>query len=334
MYYLDDFIIVSPPNSPQCYESLQILNRVCNELGVPIADHKRDGPTTRIVYLGIEIDTVASQLRLPPEKLERLRTLLRQWSYRKACPRKDLESLIGQLNHACKVVRAGRSFLRRMIDLLHSVRGTSRDHTLIRLNAGFHADLAWWQTFIVSWNGVSFLPTPALLPTLVMASDASGNWGCGAWHKAMWFQIQWDTQTVDLPITVKELIPIVVAGVVWGPSWSGHRIHCHCDNQAVVACLRSRDSKHKGLMHLLRTLVFVEARFNFHFYPLYINTHVNHLADDQSRDNLFSFLSKVPQAHPVPKRVPELLINLLLDPWADWTYQPWRLQFESIFRTD
>ena len=176
-------------------------------------------------------------MRLPSEKLSRLRTLLREWEARKARSRKDSESLIGHLNHACKVVRAGRSFLCRMIDLLHSRRHGTHKLIMIRLNAGFRSDLAWWQIFLVSWNGISMLPTPSLLPTLEMASDASGNWGCGAWHKDRWFQIPWDDRSQHLPIAVKELIPIVVAGVIWGSAWFGHRVHCHCDNQAVIACL-------------------------------------------------------------------------------------------------
>ena len=52
---------------------------------------------------------------------------------RSACSRTELESLIGLLNHACKVVRLGRSFLRRMIDLLHAVRPSQ---PIIRLNYG------------------------------------------------------------------------------------------------------------------------------------------------------------------------------------------------------
>ena len=117
-HYLDDFIIVAPPHSMQCRESLTILNRVCQVLGVPIADNKRDGPTT---YLGIEVDTLAGQLRLPTDKLQHLQALLRDWGARRSCTRKELESLIGLLNHACKVVRSGRAFLRRMLDLLHAV---------------------------------------------------------------------------------------------------------------------------------------------------------------------------------------------------------------------
>ena len=121
-HYLDDFIIVAPPQSSICEQSIAILNRECARLGVPIADHKRDGPTTCLTFLGIEIDTMEGQLHLPDEKLSRLQAALSVWGDRKTCSRKELKSLIGLLNHACKVVRSGRSFLRRMIDLLHGVQ--------------------------------------------------------------------------------------------------------------------------------------------------------------------------------------------------------------------
>ena len=95
-----------------------MLREVCGELGVPLASHKCEGTTTRLTFLGIEIDTTRGLLRLPAEKLGRLRSLLQEWGDRKVCVRRELESLIGILNHACKVIRPGRSFLRRMIDLL------------------------------------------------------------------------------------------------------------------------------------------------------------------------------------------------------------------------
>ena len=226
---------------------------------------------------------------------------------------------MGLLNHACKVVRAGRSFLRRMIDTLHARPHATRAtcYSLIRLNKDFRADLAWWQCFVKSWNGTSFLPTQLHLPQHTMASDASGHWGCGAWFHDRWFQVQWDATTSGLPITVKELLPILVPGIVWGRMWHGNRVVCLCDNQAVVACLHSWSSKHKGLMHLLCNLLFVEASFGFFFHPRYIDTHSNYLADDLSRNRTLSFLSKVPLASPYP--TPACL--------------RWRQRFSTIFKT-
>ena len=120
-HYLDDYIMVAPPDSQLCQSWLDILLDECSQLGVPIASHKTEGPATVVTFLGIQIDTCKGELRLPLEKLQRLRDLLEEWRDRKGCTRRELETLIGQLNHACKVVRAGRSFLRRMIDLLHAV---------------------------------------------------------------------------------------------------------------------------------------------------------------------------------------------------------------------
>ena len=110
-HYLDDFVIVGDPHSSQCADSLAILDRECAYLNIPMAAHKREGPTTCLVILGIEVDTMAGHLRLPQDKLERLQSLLQQWGSKRTCSRTELQSLIGLLNHACKVVRSGRSFL-------------------------------------------------------------------------------------------------------------------------------------------------------------------------------------------------------------------------------
>ena len=65
---------------------------------------------------------------------------------------------------------------------------------------------------------------------------------------------------------------------------------------------------------MLRVLAFVEARHCFHFPPLYLSTMANVLADDLSRDNLASLLSKVPDADASPSSVS--MLDLPHDPEA------------------
>lgn len=67
-----------------------------------------------------------------------------------------------------------------------------------------------------------------------MTSDASESWGCGAWHRLACFQLQWDNRSRLLIIAEKELIPIIVGCAVWGRSWLGCLVECHCDNQVVL----------------------------------------------------------------------------------------------------
>ncbi len=114
--YLDDFLLFGPPGSDECDRALAAALDMCGRLGVPIASHKTEGPTAAITFLGIELDCITLVARLPEEKLKRLRREIRNWGTRKSCTKKDLLSLIGQLQHACCVVRPGRTFLRRMIE--------------------------------------------------------------------------------------------------------------------------------------------------------------------------------------------------------------------------
>ncbi len=182
------------------------------------------------------------------------------------------------------------------------------------------------------WNGKAFLCPPASLPTVELVSDASGSWGCGAWHGNSWFQVQWDRRADKISIAVKELLPIVLTCVMWGHAWRTHQVRCLCDNQVIVAALQSRSSRDPGVMHLLRCLVFAEAQLGCFLQGQYINTHANHLADDLSRNRVLSFLSKVPEAEKHPSPVAQQLLQLLLNPQADWVSPSWRQQFSAIFR--
>ena len=91
--------------------------------------------------------------RLPANKLSDLLILIQSWVSKKHCKRKELESLVGKLNHACYVVPAGRTFLRRLINLL---RDSKRYWKTIRVTRECQLDLEWWSDFLPSWDGVYF----------------------------------------------------------------------------------------------------------------------------------------------------------------------------------
>ena len=63
------YIIWGALLSKDCAESLRILLEVCLEFGIPVATQKCQGPTTRLVFLGIEFDSMSMELKLPKEKL-------------------------------------------------------------------------------------------------------------------------------------------------------------------------------------------------------------------------------------------------------------------------
>ncbi len=81
IHYLDDFLIFGASDSPQCGESLSKALARCDWLGVPISPTKTEGPATKLVFLGIEIDSVSMTIRLPPEKFSRLRAMIQEVIY-------------------------------------------------------------------------------------------------------------------------------------------------------------------------------------------------------------------------------------------------------------
>ncbi len=143
------------------------------------------------------------EIRLPLDKLENLKGLITSWLARHSCTKGDLESLVGHLGHACVIVSAGRTFLRRLLELLSVAR---RARHFLRLNSSHCSDLYWWQAFLTPLN-YPFFPREATSPSAVVGffSDASGS-------------------TVSSPgselgsdsISFKELLPIVWACAVWG----------------------------------------------------------------------------------------------------------------------
>lgn len=332
-HYLDDFITIGAACQGECRFNCEVMRRACEVLGIPLAFEKCEGPTCCLVFLGIIIDTIAMELRLPQEKLLRLHQLIEEWLAKKpraSVRKRDLASLAGHLQHACIIIRPGRTFLRRIFDLLATV--AHPDH-YIRLSAGFRSDLMWWKLFLGEWNGISLMRAIGKqFADVSVFSDASGNWGCGAYSGSQWFQLPWTGKVVEQQIAVKELIPVVVAAVVWGKQWKGLDVKCHSDNQAVVAVMQTRTSRDPNIMHLLRCLSFMEARFEFYLSAEYIPGSQNDLADDLSRNRLSSFLQKATRVSLKPTAIPQSLRDLLLVEKPDWLSQSWTHLFNNTLR--
>lgn len=116
-HYIDDFVSVSPPDGREGEADKSVMHDACEDLGLPTKPEKDEGPAPRINFLGLELDSQALVIKLPLEKLHSIKAALTSWKGRKSCRKQELLSLIGILMHASRAVRAGRSFLRQLIDL-------------------------------------------------------------------------------------------------------------------------------------------------------------------------------------------------------------------------
>ena len=318
--YIDDFLIMGRRNTDECSGNLRTFIACCSWLGLPLKEEKVEGPATTIVFLGIMLDTEKMEIRLPEERVQELRRLLDRWALRKACKKRELLSLIGKLAHACKVVRVGRIFLCRMIDL--STTAAKLEHW-IHLSAQFRADLSWWRVFLPTWNHRCMMYTVrgSQLPDVTIATDASGMWGCGAVWQNTWLQLAWDAQWVDKSIAAKELIPIVLACALWGKQWQYKRVCVKCDNMSVVQVIAGLSSRDPLLMHLLRLLYFYLALYNIQLRAEHVH---NTIADAVSRNLMQVFSQLLPSANVAPTAIPARLKELLGADDQVWLSPAWR----------
>ncbi len=167
-------------------------------------------------------------------------------------------------------------------------------------------------------------------PQVVLTTDASGAWGCGAYTSTgLWFQLKFPDSWSEIHITVKELLPIVMAVAVWGRLWKGATVSCRCDNMAVVAIVNSGRSKMDRAMHLMRCLSFFLARWDVTLVCQHIPGVDNGAADALSRDSLLLFQQLVPESAAEATHIPVGLLQCLVRDTPDWTKVDWVTLFRG-----
>lgn len=304
------------------------------ELGFQMEPSKREGPSKVLTFLGIEIDSHEMEVRLPRSKVEELRQVLASWLKRKHSTKNELEALAGKLQHACRVVRPGRCFMRRLYNLISVVERKTR---LVRLNKEIQADVWWWHVWLaevsILWNCHKSQPDEEIW------SDASGSWGCGAWWRKEWFQLKWEETLKESlrkgeedSIAEREFIPVIIAAMVWGPRWRGKLVRFHSDNTAVVRAVNRVYSRCEPIMHLIRCLVYWAARESFWFMAVHTPGVDNVLADHLSRDNITQFFACAPQGTnrrgvQIPQDISATLAGGID---LNWRSEIWIKRFQSI----
>ena len=151
--YIDDFIVVEPTRD-ECANSQAVLFELLGSLGFEVSWSKCTAPSTKIRYLGIDFDSIEMTLSLPQDKLDKLFMELKFFEGKKRATKKQIQRLCGILAHASKVIRGGRVFSRRIIDLLKDLpKGNPR----VRIANDFLLDLEWWRQFSSTFNGKAHL---------------------------------------------------------------------------------------------------------------------------------------------------------------------------------
>ena len=294
--YLDDFCVVGRSKEETGDYQVRLMG-ILRRMGFYISFKKLLSPTTKIRFLGIDIDAQKLELTLPEDKLIKLQDVLGRFEGRRRATRRELERLGGLLAHCAKVVRGGRTFSRRVYDIIAQLR---KPYYSARLNVGFKEDVGWWRKFVGRFNGKAGI-VRASTPTRAVYSDSSG-WGFGATHGVDWlvgtFNEGEGTALGEYVghhhappprllgkehINIKEMWAVLVGAARWATFWRDASIIFVTDSAVVCAALNTGRSRSPKIMEYVRRLFWLAVEHNFVFTSTYINTKINVTCDALSR---------------------------------------------------
>ena len=296
--YLDDFLFAALLRY-LCNQHMSTFLEVCNRINFPVVLEKTFWDSTKMVFLGFLIDTIAQMVAIPREKLDKglvlIQTALNKSS--KKITLKELQRICGFLNFLGRCIVPGRAFTRRLYAYTASV--DIKPHHHIRINQKMRLDLQTWEKFFTHPSAFC-RPFMAFSKTwsaqeIDMYSDATKNpeLGFGGYSGSSWMYAKWDKNFIldkDPSIAYLELYALTCVVVQWIHRTANRRVVIFCDNMSVVHMITITTSACKNCMALIRILVLHCLIHNVRIYTKHVTSGNNFLADLLSRQRIQQFL--------------------------------------------
>ena len=102
--YVDDFggVESSEERATEAYTTMEWL---LGDLGLQESKKKAVPPSTKIVFLGVQFDSLAMEMSVPPEKITEVKAEIGRWVRKTKITKKELQSLLGKLFWVASTVK-------------------------------------------------------------------------------------------------------------------------------------------------------------------------------------------------------------------------------------
>lgn len=294
VYYIDDFW-VSGNDFVSCQKAQLELIVLLGRLGFSVAWDKCSSPSQTCVYLGLSFDSRSMTIALPDDKINALHNELLFFQNKNGATKKQLMRLAGVLSHCSRVVRGGRTFSRRILNLL---KGLNDGNPRIYLNDEFRLDLEWWRSWSSTFSGICPILKYNYGESNYIVSDASLN-GYGVTFNLDWLAGYFNTSNFPADvyslnhshhwcnvyilqennINVLELVPVLLAARYFGNSWAHTHIVCFTDNTQVASAINKGVSSNKLSMAILREIFWLSVYYNFYITARHFPGNLNVISD-------------------------------------------------------
>jgi hypothetical protein len=267
--YIDDIAIIGPTYAA-CKQHLAQSLDLFTHLGLQVSTEKVFPPSQCPTFLGISIDTVRQRLAIESERLLEYRDHITYYLLPSApssappsggpllIPPVELASILGELQRVSSVYFEGKTHLGALYALQRYRKGrVCTSGSAIPLSAAAAGELLWWtrhlDTMITSprsvpWDQYWTTSLPSLTP---FWSDASGAGGFGLVSERHALQGSVTLSDAERSSGSFELVPLLCALRLWGPSLRNRVLLWITDNVNNTRILNRGSSSLVASTHLL-----------------------------------------------------------------------------------
>ena len=241
--YMDDMLLMAS-SKQTLMEHIQLTMYLLENLRFIINSEKSIlSPSQEIEFLGMLLNSITMEIKLPREKIKKIRQEAHYLLAIKQPSAQQLCQLLGKLNATNPALQMAPLFCRSLQMCLKRALADNHQNyqSVVRLSSQALEDLLWWKLHLTSWNGRSLI-TQTL--SMTITSDAS-LLGWGATCNGVRTRGPWSPTEQSLHINCLELLAATLAVQTFAKEKSGISILLRLDNSTAVAYIYRRG----GLSH-------------------------------------------------------------------------------------
>jgi hypothetical protein len=279
--YLDDWIIWAPTEA-ECSSFVQIVVTTLEDVGFIVNEEKSSlTPAQHIEWLGVAWHTPTATCSLPPQFQHKVFQSASLLLSRETYSRRQLESFIGLISFAARVVP---DLAQRKHPLLYQLRQTDTDDR-DRPNPSSPA----LKQAIRTWRNRSLLsqvaPWTLPAPSFTVWTDASA-YGWGAHTISDYVQGVWSPQHAELHVNQLEIMAIRNA-IATDLVQEGSSVKIVTDSSTACGVLRKKGSAtSQPIMQLFSEIADICHQKSLTLTPVHLQGSLNTVADHLSRATL------------------------------------------------
>ena len=189
-------------------------------------------PTQDLEFLGFTIDSSKLEIRLPGEKIKKVKQEAKKLLNLTEPQALVLSRLLGKLNHTSQAIPPTPLFYRNLQQcLLQALRSGGEEYSAtVNLTQDARGELEWWLNHLNRWNGRFLLSRE---PDLTIETDASTT-GWGALCQDVRTGGPWSKTERRMHINCLELLAATLAVKCFAKDKRNIRIHLRMDNTTAL----------------------------------------------------------------------------------------------------